>query len=114
MIIHVVEFANSIDSDEVAHKEPTHLSLHCLPSGLLHIADKMFYEILPSPLFFGILTVKGKSKLCWGMANTTDPYQTKFNVISAMVHCLYICQLKLPVLYSICKLGMHSRRKKRL
>ena len=25
------EFANSIDVDEVAHHEPPHLDLHCLP-----------------------------------------------------------------------------------
>ena len=30
----VVEFANSIDPDEVAHDEPPHLNLHCLPSSL--------------------------------------------------------------------------------
>ena len=28
------EFANSVDFDEVAHKEPTHLDLRCLPSSL--------------------------------------------------------------------------------
>ena len=28
------EFANSIDLDEVAHNEPPHLDLHCLPSSL--------------------------------------------------------------------------------
>ena len=26
-----VELANSIDSNEVAHEEPPHLDLHCLP-----------------------------------------------------------------------------------
>ena len=26
------EFANSADLDEVAHNEPPHLDLHCLPS----------------------------------------------------------------------------------
>ena len=30
----MAEFANSIDLDEVAHHEPPHLDLHCLPSGL--------------------------------------------------------------------------------
>ena len=29
-----VEFANSIFPDEVAHNEPPHVDLHCLPSGL--------------------------------------------------------------------------------
>ena len=28
------EFAKSIDLDEVAHNEPPHLDLHCLPSSL--------------------------------------------------------------------------------
>ena len=28
------EFANSVDLDEVAHHEPPHLDLHCLPSSL--------------------------------------------------------------------------------
>ena len=28
------EFANSVDLDEVAHDEPPHLDLHCLPSSL--------------------------------------------------------------------------------
>ena len=27
------EFANSVDLDEVAHNEPPHLDLHCLPSS---------------------------------------------------------------------------------
>ena len=29
-----VETANSVDLDEVAHYEPPHLDLHCLPSSL--------------------------------------------------------------------------------
>ena len=33
MKIHVVDFANSVDSDEVAHNEPPHLDLHYLPCG---------------------------------------------------------------------------------
>ena len=28
----MAEFANSVDLDEVAHHEPPHLDLHCLPS----------------------------------------------------------------------------------
>ena len=28
------EFANSVDLDEVAHNDPPHLELHCLPSSL--------------------------------------------------------------------------------
>ena len=30
----MAEFANSVDLDEVAHNEPPHLDLHCLPSSL--------------------------------------------------------------------------------
>ena len=30
----LAEFANSVDLDEVAHYEPPHLDLHCLPSSL--------------------------------------------------------------------------------
>ena len=32
--IKIVEFANSVDSDEVAQNEPPHMDLHCLPSVL--------------------------------------------------------------------------------
>ena len=34
MKILVVVFANSFDLDEVAHHEPPHLDLYCLPSSL--------------------------------------------------------------------------------
>ena len=27
----LAEFANSVDLDEIAHNEPLHLDLHCLP-----------------------------------------------------------------------------------
>ena len=30
----IAEFANSVHLDEVAHDEPPHLDLHCLPSSL--------------------------------------------------------------------------------
>ena len=30
----IVEFAKSVDLNEVAHLEPPHLDLHCLPSSL--------------------------------------------------------------------------------
>ena len=29
----IAESANSVDLDEVAHTEPPHLDLHCLPSS---------------------------------------------------------------------------------
>ena len=28
------KFSNSVDPDEAAHNEPSHLDLHCLPSSL--------------------------------------------------------------------------------
>ena len=31
----LVEFANSVEPDEVAHNEPPHLDLHCLSTGFL-------------------------------------------------------------------------------
>ena len=30
----IAEFVNSVDLDEVAHDEPPHQGLHCLPSAL--------------------------------------------------------------------------------
>ena len=30
----IAEFADCVDLDEVAHNEPPHLDLHCLPSSL--------------------------------------------------------------------------------
>ena len=30
----IAEFANSLDLDEMAHNEPPHQDLHCLPSSL--------------------------------------------------------------------------------
>ena len=32
----ILEFANSIDPNEVAHNEPPHLDLHCLHLHCLH------------------------------------------------------------------------------
>ena len=31
----IVELANHVDPDEVAHREPPHLGLYCLPSSVL-------------------------------------------------------------------------------
>ena len=30
----IAQFENSVDLDEVAHNEPPHLDLHCLPCSL--------------------------------------------------------------------------------
>ena len=30
----IIEFANSVAADEMAHNEPPHLDLHCLPTIL--------------------------------------------------------------------------------
>ena len=48
----IVELGNSVDPDEVAHNEPPHLDLHCLPSQFLfefkpcYYLDKTYFEIL--------------------------------------------------------------------
>ena len=45
----IAKFANSIELDEVAHYEPPHLDLHCLPCSLLILnmkyLDKAFFKI---------------------------------------------------------------------
>ena len=40
----IVDFANSVDPDEVAHYEPPHLDLHCLPSSLRIYNSKHFLK----------------------------------------------------------------------
>ena len=40
----MVKFANSVDPDEVAHNEPPHLVIHCLPSSLLILIMVTKYE----------------------------------------------------------------------
>ena len=45
-----VEFANSVDPNEVAHNEPPHQDIHCLPSHFLNAQ----YEIA-WPIFFFFL-----------------------------------------------------------
>ena len=47
----IAEFANSVDPDEKAHIEPSHLDLQCLPSSFL-----LF--------FFNIKQYKSFSKFC--------------------------------------------------
>ena len=47
----IAEFANSVDPDEVAHYEPPHLDLHCLPSSLrilnmIREVDKREYLVI--------------------------------------------------------------------
>ena len=39
----ILEFANSVDPDEVAHNEPPHLGLHCLPSSLSNFQYDIFF-----------------------------------------------------------------------
>ena len=45
----IVELANSIYPDEVAHDEPPHLDLYCLPPlfefSILYHLNKTFFEI---------------------------------------------------------------------
>ena len=40
----IVEFANRVDPDEVAHNEPRHLDQLCLPSTLL-ILSMIYLEL---------------------------------------------------------------------
>ena len=41
----IVEFANRVDPDEVAHDEPPHLDLHCLPSLFKFSLAKHFLKV---------------------------------------------------------------------
>ena len=41
----IAEFDNSVDLHEVAHYEPTHLDLHCLPSSFWILNMKHFLKI---------------------------------------------------------------------
>ena len=41
----IAEFANSVDLDEVAHNEPPHLDLHCLPSSLWGLGVTFFENL---------------------------------------------------------------------
>ena len=41
----IAESSNSIDPDEVAHNEPPHLNLHCLPFSLKKIVF-FFFSVL--------------------------------------------------------------------
>ena len=61
-----VVFANSVDPDEVAHNEPPHLDLHCLPSSLwilnmITLGQNIFWKFANINFvacFFGPLKVK--------------------------------------------------------
>ena len=50
----IVEFANSVDPDEVAHSEPPHLDLYCLLCNLW-ILNMMHCKKIISKLFLKIL-----------------------------------------------------------
>ena len=56
----MAELANSIDFDEVAHIEPPHLDLCCLPS-ILSILNMIYFELTLS--FFPINKILGSIKL---------------------------------------------------
>ena len=45
----IIEFANSIDLDEVAHNESPHVDLHCLPCNL-RILNITFFENLQTEI----------------------------------------------------------------
>ena len=45
------EFINGVDLDEVAHLEPPHLDLHCLPSSLcIFNMDLTYFENLKTKI----------------------------------------------------------------
>ena len=50
----IAEFANSVDLDEVAHNEPPHLDLHCLPLvfefSIWYSLDLKFFENLQTKM----------------------------------------------------------------
>ena len=50
----IVEFANSVDPDEVAHNEPPDLGLHCLPSLVFDISIR---NSLDETIFFNSANV---------------------------------------------------------
>ena len=62
----IAEFANTVDPDETAHNEPSHLDLQCLPSSLLIFQHNSGYIQSFSKIcrrnfavcFFGSLRVK--------------------------------------------------------
>ena len=52
----IVDFAKSVDLDEVAHNEPPHLEIYCLSSSLwilniIYSLDLTFFENLQTKIF---------------------------------------------------------------
>ena len=64
IIIHIMEFTNGIDPDEVAHNEPPHLELHCLPSSPL-IFNKYSFEERFSEIWNIAKFVSSSVKVTW-------------------------------------------------
>ena len=59
----IAEFANSVDLDEVAHNEPPHLDVHCLPSSLwildmIYFGLNIFWKIADENFVVCFLVVK--------------------------------------------------------
>ena len=54
----IAEFANSIDLDEVAHNEPPHLDLHCLPLifefSILYSSDLTFFQNMQTKILSSV------------------------------------------------------------
>ena len=42
----IAEFANSVDLGEVAHNEPPHLHLHCLPSLVFEFSNDISWTYI--------------------------------------------------------------------
>ena len=57
--IPIAEFANTVDPDEMAHNEPSHLDLQCLPSSLrffniIQFILKDFADVILSSVFLAL------------------------------------------------------------
>ena len=59
----IAEFANSVDLDEVAHNEPPHLDLHCLPCclqilNIIQLGIYIFRKVAEANFVVHFLVVK--------------------------------------------------------
>ena len=113
----IAEFANIVYLDEVAHNEPPHLDLHCLPSGLwilniMWLGFDSFWKFADENFVVCFLVVKElKLKLtsCRGCANeipvntlfSFEKYEKKIstqkNKLHPPVFCFSWCSACMPI-----------------
>ena len=55
----IAEFGNTVDPDETAHNEPSHLDLQCLPSIVFDFQHDTVIEILQTILSSAFLALYG-------------------------------------------------------